>query len=31
MSAFKLPSVELEQLVDYVEKLGIAKAEAEKG
>jgi|TARA_X000000368_G_C23048674_1_gene720335 hypothetical protein len=30
MSAFKLPSVELEQLVDYVEKLGIAKAEAEK-
>ena len=30
MSAFKLPSIELEQAVDYVEKLGIKKAEAEK-
>lgn len=30
MSAFKLPSIELEQLVDYVEKLGLQKAEAER-
>ncbi len=29
MSAFKLPSIELEQAVDYVEKLGIKKSEAE--
>ena len=30
MSAFKLPSIELEQAVDYVEKLGIKKPEDEK-
>ena len=30
MSAFNLPSIQLEQAVDYVEKLGIKKAEAEK-